>query len=230
MMTDRARLYEALCSGFTPETSAFVRDKLRVVVKRLTENVVRAFRIPVDKASTAFIVPDPTGTLAPNEIYVSPSNAVDPSTGEPVIHILGEVLALRSPCKLPTDVQKMRAVIRPELQYLKDVIVMSADAARCLRSPASMLGGGDYDGDTVQVIWEPEIVEPFRNASDKLAEQPEWFVKENFEKETVKVHEVLEKVEGEDEEVRIREMQKFLLGGLDGESLVGRCEALFFRS
>lgn len=28
----------------------------------------------------------------------------------------------------------------------------------------SLLGGGDYDGDTVIVIWEPEIVNAFHNA------------------------------------------------------------------
>lgn len=180
---------------------------------------------------TAFIVPDPTGLLAPDEVYISLSQPfTDPDTGTSTLNILGPVLALRSPCKLPTDVQKMQAVYIPQLAHLTDVIVMSADAARCSRSPASMLGGGDYDGDTVLIIWEPSLVEPFQNADPVYADTPRDFIQENFEKELVTVREVLEKTEDMASEAGIGAMQKFLLGGIEGDFLTGKCKLTPFSS
>ena len=174
---------------------------------------------------TAFIVPDPTGLLAPDEIYISLSQPfTDADTGTSTLNVLGPVLALRSPCKLPSDVQKMQAVCVPQLAHLTDVIVMSADAARCSRSPASMLGGGDYDGDTVQIIWEPSLVDSFRNADPAYADTPEDFIEENFEKELVTVREVLEKTEDLASEAGIGAMQRFLLGGIEGDFLTGKCK------
>ena len=217
-------LYEALSSGFTL-SSPFVRDKLRALVRRLTDTIVRTFRIPIERSLTAFIVPDPTGLLAPDEIHISLSQPfTDPETFQSVISIIGPVLALRSPCKLPTDVQKMQAVHIPQLAHLTDVIVMSADAARCLRSPASLLGGGDYDGDTVQIIWEPVLVEPFSNADPRLADTPEGFVRDNFEKELVSVKDVLQATGDMASEAGISAMQRFLLGGIQGDTLTGKCK------
>lgn len=101
---------------------------------------------------------------------------------------------------------------------------MSADAARCLRSPASLLGGGDYDGDTVQIIWEPVLVEPFRNADSRLADTPEGFVRDNFEKELVSVKDVLQATGDMASEAGISAMQRFLLGGIEGDTLTGKCK------
>lgn len=223
---DPGRLYEALSSGFTPAESPFVRDKLRAVVHRLADSIVRTFKIPLERSLTAFIVPDPTGLLAPHEIFISLSQPfTDPETGMSTLSILGPVLALRSPCKLPTDVQKMQAVFVPQLAHLTDVIVMSADAARCSRSPASMLGGGDYDGDTVQIIWEPQLVERFRNADPALADTPEGFIEDNFEKELVTVQEELDASDNMSGEAGIVSMQWYLLGGIEGDLLTGKCRS-----
>lgn len=101
---------------------------------------------------------------------------------------------------------------------------MSADPARCARSPASMLAGGDYDGDTVQLFWDPALVEPFENAPDEFATTPDDFVRDNFEKELIKGEEFLVATRECSDEERIRAMQQFLLGGLEGDSLTGQCE------
>ena len=47
-----------------------------------------------------------------------------------------------------------------ELRQFYDVIFFSTKATR---SPLSLLGGGDYDGDTCTLIWDPPIVESFNN-------------------------------------------------------------------
>ncbi|WVQ78860.1 hypothetical protein IAT38_000951 [Cryptococcus sp. DSM 104549] len=170
---------------------------------------------------TSFIVPDTLGVLAPDELFIcfsDSSNApVDPITQCPMPYLLGDVLVFRFPCKLPTDVRKMRAVWKPELAHLKDCVVLSASGA-CRRSPASFIAGGDYDGDTAQVIFDQAIVEPFNNAPDHFANVPNEFEGDNFDKQVVKGTEFLEGLAGADEETRVVNMQKWLLGGLSGDT------------
>lgn len=57
--------------------------------------------------------------------------------------ITGNVLVSRNPCILPTDVQRVRAVYKPELETFYDVIVCSTKGKQSL---LSKLSGGDYDG------------------------------------------------------------------------------------
>ncbi|KAJ1302702.1 hypothetical protein OPQ81_003017 [Rhizoctonia solani] len=65
--------------------------------------------------------------------------------------VTGPVLVTRNPCILPSDVRKVVAV-----------------EGEC--SLASMLGGGDYDGDTAILIWEETIVDQFTNSATHFAE------------------------------------------------------------
>jgi hypothetical protein len=139
-------------------------------------------------------------------------------------HLEGDVLAFRSPCKLPTDVRKFRAVYKPELSHLTDCIVMSAHSDLCERSPASILGGGDYDGDTVQLFWDRELVEPFRNADVGIADMPAGFENKYFDKEVVSGWEFLREMGGRSEEMRIANYQQFLLGALLDDKATGLCK------
>jgi hypothetical protein len=139
-------------------------------------------------------------------------------------YLLGPVLALRSPCKLPTDIQKLSAVYKPELAHLRNVIVMSANSETCKRSPASDLSGGDYDGDTIQLIWDKELVGSFINAKEDQLPAEKEFVEDNFEKKCITGNEVLEGLRGKGEEDRMVNLQHFLLGGLGGDVMTARCE------
>lgn len=192
----------------------------------------------MEQSVTAFIVPDSLGVLAPDEIFVSfgSERPIDPATGRVSslsyvitdlsqhMHFLeGDCLLYRSPCKLPTDVRKFKAVVRKELFYLRDCIVLSASAF-CKASPASFLGGGDYDGDTVTVIWDPTLVAPFRNAPDEIAATPESFERDNFIKEVISAQEVLESLGPADEQTRAINLQHFLLGAILDSPLPGLCK------
>jgi hypothetical protein len=221
-------LMMALASGFQPKTSQYTCAKLHHLVATLSDAMIRRFQISIDRSITAFIIPDSLQILKPDEIFVSFSTRlpVDPDTLCHIPHLEGPVLAFRSPCKLPTDVRKFNAVYRPELAHLKDCVVMSASSEFCARSPASYLGGGDYDGDTVQVFWDPALVEPFQNAPDEYAMVPDGFVSENFEREVLKVSEFLMALEvaGADEETRIANQQRYLLGAIEDDMAAEKCE------
>lgn len=106
------------------------------------------------------------------------------------------------------------------------------------RTLASMLGGGeylnsmscllldqfmpgDYDGDKVIAIWQPEIVAPFKNADPNYANPPGNF-KEQFSKNNETVRQLRGRLVGCDEAKRYMELQKYLLGPLRDPSIVGR--------
>jgi hypothetical protein len=134
----------------------------------------------------------------------------------------GDVLLFRSPSKLPTDVRKLKAVIKPELFHLRDCIVLSANSALCTASPASFLGGGDYDGDTATIIWDQSLVQPFTNAPEALAAQPAGFAS-NFAKQVTTVDEFLDAVDDGhlSNSKMITNLQHFLLGSLLDDKLTG---------
>lgn len=124
----------------------------------------------------------------------------------------------------------MKAVYHPKLKHLQDCIVMSADSAMCSFSPASLLAGGDYDGDTATVIWDGDLVEPFNNAPGQPMDEKK-FQAENFDKEVVAVADFLHAVEGHsegrEEEARMKiNLQHFLLGGIMDQQLTSRYSAM----
>ncbi|WWC68587.1 uncharacterized protein I206_102517 [Kwoniella pini CBS 10737] len=216
-------LMQSVASGFHPAKSMYAALKLHNLVEDLSKKMTREFKSPVKQSLTAFIVPDSLGLLAPNELFICFSNngPIDENTQIPMTHLEGDVLAYRSPCKLPTDVRKFRAVYKPELAHLKDCIVLSANSRDCIRSPASFLGGGDYDGDTVTIMWAKELVEPFNNSPDDLASTPKGFEEQNFDKSVVKGTEFLDRIKGLNEAERVREMQGWLLDAVLGDQLTG---------
>ncbi|KAF9636467.1 hypothetical protein BFW01_g7363 [Lasiodiplodia theobromae] len=70
----------------------------------------------------------------------------------------------------PSDVQKVRAVYRPELASIQDVVVFSARGGFPL---AEKLSNGDYDGDRYWICWEPLLVRDFKNAPPPDTVKPE---------------------------------------------------------
>ncbi len=180
---------EAVTSGFHLLESAYKLPvaKLHHLISTLLNSQIRGFEI-VEQSLSAFIVPDAQQILLPDEIFVSFSatGPIDPETGCPISYLEGPCLAFRSLCKLPTDVRKFQVEYRPELAHLKECIVMSARSQPGDRSPASFLGGGDYDGDTVQLVWQKDLVEAFINADEGFVDAPEDFERENLDKSRVK--------------------------------------------
>jgi hypothetical protein len=66
----------------------------------------------------------------------------------------------RHPALRGSDVQKVRAVFKPQLEHLYDVIVFPSKGIFPL---AERMQNGDYDGDTYWACWEPAIVQHFKN-------------------------------------------------------------------
>lgn len=85
-----------------------------------------------------------------------------------------------------------------------------------------MLGGGDYDGDRVEVFWHPGLVSQFRPADPKFATPPVT-VEQCLRKNTESVQTFRQRVpETAPYHIQVQEIQRVLLTPLTGASLVGQ--------
>ncbi|KAI0944787.1 hypothetical protein AcW1_001640 [Taiwanofungus camphoratus] len=216
-----------LDSGFHPDNCPVLCAKLREVVKRAINVFVRKFHIDVPMSCTAFIVPDPCNVLEAGEVHIKSSrrNLID-RNGKPTDLVLGDVLVTRHPCKVPSDCQKVRAVFHERLRNYVDVIVISTMSHLYKDQPlhrhlASMTGGGDYDGDTMEAYWQPEIVEQFNNAHPCFATPPPT-VQACLSGNMESVNDFLQHVSlSTPKDLLISELQNYLLGALKNTSVVG---------
>lgn len=85
------------------------------------------------------------------EIFLKVSDMENP--GEFKV-IEGLCIIARNPSLHPGDIRTVRAVNVPELGHLHDIVVFPNKGDRDL---ASMLSGGDLDGDDYVVIWDPDL-------------------------------------------------------------------------
>ncbi|KAG5220575.1 RNA dependent RNA polymerase-domain-containing protein [Salix suchowensis] len=192
-------------AGFTPQKLPVLKEKLEKVIKPAIKRHIQSYRIDVPMSLTAFIIPDPFGILQPGEVYFKAShqNLASPS-GIDTDLVLGDVL--------------WKAVNYPRLSHLVDVIILPILGSR---RAADLLAGGDYDGDKALLIWQPEVVEHFINASLHFSiEPPE--VKAAFFKEKKTVTDFLEETRASSPEETQLKLQQYLLGALNQPSLVGQ--------
>lgn len=166
------RLTEA---GFTPRDFYPLRQRLSKCLMNCLDQFVEELHIEVPLSTYAFCIADPYGALNEDEVHFGfSSNWRDPG-GHFEDNLLDgvDVLVGRLPAHLPSDIQRRRAVWKPELRHFKDVIVFPTKGNIPL---AHMLSGGDYDGDTPWICWDQNIVRNFRN-SDLPTEDypPEYF-------------------------------------------------------
>lgn len=132
-------------------TNAFLAEKITHIFRHSLRSISAKYRLQVQQSCTLMCIPDPTGILKPNEIFLQlSSRKVDEKTGFHAGLITGDVLVARNPCGLKSDIQKVRAVDYPKLRIYSDVVVFSIQGERSL---ASKLSGGDYDGDLVIFIF-----------------------------------------------------------------------------
>ncbi|GAB1206038.1 hypothetical protein APSETT445_004719 [Aspergillus pseudonomiae] len=166
------RLTEA---GFAPRTFHPLRKRLRKCLMGLLDQYVEQLHIEVPLSTYAFCIADPYGVLKEDEVHFGfSSNWRDPE-GQFEDNLIDgmDVLVARLPAHLPSDIQRRRAVWKPELRHFKDVIVFPTVGTTPL---AHMLSGGDYDGDTPWVCWDQKIVQKFRNSDlPTMDYPPEYF-------------------------------------------------------
>ncbi|RMJ20958.1 hypothetical protein PHISP_08171, partial [Aspergillus sp. HF37] len=148
-------------AGFAPQTFYPLRKRLSKCLNRLLDRYVEKLHIEVPLSTYAFCIADPYGILKEDEVHFGLSG--NWSHGDFDDNLLDglDVLVGRLPAHLPSDIQRRRAVWKPELRHFKDVIVFPTQGDVPL---AHMLSGGDYDGDMPWICWDQNMVRRFRNS------------------------------------------------------------------
>lgn len=154
-------------SGFDPARDGFLRDQIWQLQKMHCERLQEKMSVMVGRSCYVFCVPDFTGTLAENEVHLAFSSPfIDERSCFNDDHVEGPGLVTRSPAHIGSDIQRINFVYKSELRHYKDIAIFSIRGRKPL---AGKLSGGDYDGDTVWCCWDPDLVDPFRNASDPIS-------------------------------------------------------------
>ncbi|KAJ5317803.1 hypothetical protein PENANT_c004G02203 [Penicillium antarcticum] len=163
MMNDAETIIRLSEAGFEPQTFYPLRVKIRKYLKWLLERQLEELKIHVPLSTYAYCIADPYGVLNAGEVHFGFSNNWRDPQGQFEDNLLEgvDVLVGRLPAHYPSDIQRRKAVWKPELRHFKDVIVFPTKGDIPL---AHMLSGGDYDGDTPWVCWDPMIVQNFHNS------------------------------------------------------------------
>ncbi|KAI1417706.1 RNA dependent RNA polymerase-domain-containing protein [Hypoxylon sp. FL1857] len=172
-----------LDSGFNPTELRFLRDIAWKLRMEKCQELQERLNVKVGRSTYAYMVVDFLGVLEEDEVHLGfSSKFTDEQSGfsETFLHGV-DVLVARTPAHYPSDIQRVKAVFKPELGFLKDVIIFPTKGNMPL---AEKLSGGDYDGDIAWVCWEPTIVNNFRNAEMPTA--PDLFQRGVIHKETVR--------------------------------------------
>jgi hypothetical protein len=150
-------------SGFHPENDERVVSCVKDLLTKHTDDCLDKMRFRLPYSTVCFCMADPLGILKEDEICINFSRPVThPITGIDELSLEGlEVLLARNPAHLASDIQRRKAVYCHELRNYKDVVIFPTQGMVPL---ASLLSGGDYDGDTVAIVYDPAFVEPFVNA------------------------------------------------------------------
>ncbi|KAK1492046.1 RNA-directed RNA polymerase [Colletotrichum tamarilloi] len=155
------RMNFLLDGGFEPMKQKYLQEIAWTLRRNKCENLLKKMSIKVPNSAYFFMVADAWNILEEGEVHVGFSSKFQTETfSDSMLHGC-DVLVARSPVHFVSDVQRVKAVFKPELHALKDVVVFSAKGNVPL---ADKLSGGDYDGDKAWVCWEQAIVSNFENA------------------------------------------------------------------
>lgn len=91
---------------------------------------------------------DEYALLEYGEVFVYPSKNSDGP-------ITGPIVIAKNPCLHPGDIRVLTAVDKPELHYLKDVVIFPQKGKRPHPNECS---GSDLDGDMYFITWNPELI------------------------------------------------------------------------
>lgn len=142
------KIVKLLQSGFQPKELGACNQELIAEIQLHLSSVIRRMRVELPKSTYILGIADPTHTLQPGEVFLAFSHGFEIDS-ERISQLKGEIIVARHPALRNSDVQKARAVYRPELSHLSNVIVFPSTGCFPL---ASKLSGGDYDGDAFWVI------------------------------------------------------------------------------
>ncbi|KAF7310495.1 RdRP-domain-containing protein [Mycena chlorophos] len=143
--------------GDWEDHTAFHDQMIKTSIAYATMHILREIKhrghVLIPGSYTLIGVVDEWDCLEEGEIYAT---VVDDRNGVNQA-ITGRVLITRSPQIHPGDAQFVRAVRRPQLAHLTNVVVFSCKGYRSL---PSMLGGGDLDGDIYNLILDETLYPP----------------------------------------------------------------------
>ncbi|KAG8896545.1 hypothetical protein FRC00_005752 [Tulasnella sp. 408] len=213
------QIIELLEAGFTPSKSTHLAALMKSYLKMEVKWITREYRIPLKRSAEVFAAPDFSRTLKPGEVFFRSSRQCTLVDDDDMIDGIfdGHMIIFRNPTKTPSDARLVKAVDYPQLREFTDVLLFSVLGER---SEASILAGGDYDGDTVCMIAEPRLVDAFRNSSLRFADPPDGF-EEHREEAVLRGSEVLTIVSPMNEAESIRELQMILLDDVTREDRCG---------
>ncbi len=140
-----------LGAGFEA-TEPYIRYKINEYLESQFQKLLNKFKISIQKSAYLMGVADWGRYLKEDCVYVRINNEQPLS---------GEVLIGRHPMTSSGDLRKVTAIPHPALNHLSNVVVFSTYGSRPI---TDMTSGGDLDGDYYVVIWDPQFVQPFRNA------------------------------------------------------------------
>ena len=155
------RLNIMLDAHFNSKNLLLMKEWITKLFTRKGEEIKTRLSIPIARSAYPLMVPDFWGVLDPGEVYIDFSTFTDIDGVTDLADSIRDgdhVLVARKPAHLPSDIQKVKAVRRNELLGMKDVIVFSTKGNPSL---ASMLSGGDYDGDRAWLCWDSAVVSNF---------------------------------------------------------------------
>lgn len=146
--------------GFEPMRLKFLQKIVFQKQKTKGDAMKEELRIKIAKSTYAYMLVDFWGVLEADEVHLCFSSKFNDGNDELSDLDNREILVARSPAHLPSDIQKVKAVFKPQLRHLRDVIIFSSKGDMPL---AAKLSGGDYDGDKAWICWDPDIVNNFQN-------------------------------------------------------------------
>ncbi|KAG8979723.1 hypothetical protein FRB94_010185 [Tulasnella sp. JGI-2019a] len=206
-------------AGFLPRNCPVLARALKMMMKSEVMKMIKPCRIPIKKSAEAFVVPDFLGVLEAGEVYFRASQScdlVDDTVSQDGI-LTGSIIIFRYPARTPSDCRLVTAVNRRELFCFTDVLVFSTKGER---SGASILAGGDYDGDTVHMVSESRLVDCFTNADLSFADPPKDFYA-NTEQSLGDVDSYCDRLCEMSDVERCWELQATLVEGCTRSPLVG---------
>jgi hypothetical protein len=174
--------------GFDPMRQKYLSDLVFKLQKDKCKKLETELKIKIERSTRAFMVVDFLGVLEPDEVHICFSKPFGMDRYSDLNGL--DVLVARNPAHLPSDIQRVKAVFKPELRHLKDVIVFSMKGDVSL---AHTLSGGDYDGDIAWVCWDSDIVGNFQNTETKPEDilPPEHVLSSLFDWNTTTVGELI---------------------------------------
>ncbi|KAL7911342.1 RNA dependent RNA polymerase domain-containing protein [Trichoderma velutinum] len=150
-----------LDSGFDQRRMLYLRDLVWEMCKNKAEILKTKMNITIPCSAYIYMAADFSSILEEGEVHLSFSTKFQAEGFSDTLLENMDILVARAPAHLPSDIQRVRVVSRPELRKLKDVIIFSTKGSIPL---ADKLSGGDYDGDMAWVCWDQNIVRNFENA------------------------------------------------------------------